>query len=541
MQDDDCDMTNDEGCDDCTDGDQRECETECGVGTETCVDSNWVDCTARVPAPEICDGMDNDCDERTDEEAIRDCSNACGIGTETCGDGTWAGCTAPENCPCAADAAPDVQRCGICGQRSRTCGGGQWGAWGGCDEGTPNCQPGEFQDSQCGNCGARRRLCTAECEWGDWTACNNEGMCQPGSREEVANECGGEAGVQTRFCDAKCDWQIECNTGGPNACGTPGQVEEEACGNCGIRRRTCTDCCLWSAWSACDGQGECTAGDEDAEGCPGNCSVRVRACNDQCQWGEFGECSNGGQCVPGEPEMRDCGNCGSQNRVCGNECIWGEWDECQSAGECAPGEIGERACGDDVGECRAGTEQRTCDGACSWNDWGACRDQVGPADEICGNLRDEDCDGEDRRVPDEFEDNNSCDTCFMLNNGEPDPSNLELRATIDSIGDQDYYCFNADDTRFNPLENIDIELTEIPNGSDYELLLFKGLEACRAGDHLEQSRNGGNDDEVIRFAEGFNDPDGGLYIVKVYAFNGNPELNLNSCFESYRLFVDGLY
>ena len=173
-----------------------------------------------------------------------------------------------------------------------------------------------------------------------------------------------------------------------------------------------------------------------------------------------------------------------------------------------------------------------------------CRDLVAPVEEICGNLRDEDCDGEDLREPDEFEVNNTCDTCFMLNGGEDDPSDLELRANIDSIGDEDYFCFNADDGS-NPLnllwrEEINLSLDRIPNGSDYELRLYRGLENCRNENHLAQSTNGGNDDEEIQFTEALNFNDGGLYIIKVYAYTGDAELNWNDCDDFYRLTVDGL-
>ncbi|MEW5802555.1 MAG: MopE-related protein [bacterium] len=46
---------------------------------------------------EICDGKDNDCDGKVDEDlTARSCSSACGSGTEICQNGKWAGCTAPQ-------------------------------------------------------------------------------------------------------------------------------------------------------------------------------------------------------------------------------------------------------------------------------------------------------------------------------------------------------------------------------------------------------------------------------------------------------------
>ncbi len=71
--DNDCDGTTDPACA-CTDGATRGCGRAvglCTMGTQACVDGRWGDCTGFTgPTDELCDGMDQDCDEATDEGAM---------------------------------------------------------------------------------------------------------------------------------------------------------------------------------------------------------------------------------------------------------------------------------------------------------------------------------------------------------------------------------------------------------------------------------------------------------------------------------------
>lgn len=79
--DNDCDGDEDEECA-CQEGETRPCGSVVGVcerGEESCVDGQWGECVGGIDASEeICDGLDNDCDNQVDEHPDNINGDVCG-------------------------------------------------------------------------------------------------------------------------------------------------------------------------------------------------------------------------------------------------------------------------------------------------------------------------------------------------------------------------------------------------------------------------------------------------------------------------------
>jgi hypothetical protein len=402
-----------------------------GVPASDCNDSN---AEAFPGAPEVCNGIDDDCNAQCDEAftccrgSIGDCTTTCGTtGTRVCGTScSWGVCSPPpETCNGVDDdcnGAPDdvfacvrgtssscTTSCGSTGTRAcgddcsvgacvppaETCNGADDDCDGSVDEGF-GCARGSSTScmTSCGSTGSR--TCDATCTLG---------ACVPPPE--------GCSGVDDD-CDGRIDETVECSPGTSTSCTT-------SCGTTGTR--SCSTGCIYGA---CTPPTEvCNAQDDDCDGridetftcvpgssstCGTSCGTTgTRTCTAACTWGACtppieacngvddncnSMCDETFACCAGRSGtcMTSCGTTGT--RTCSGSCTWsvcsppaevcnGQDDDCNGA--CDDG-LG--CCAGSTGSCTTScgsTGSRTCSSGCAW---GSC---IAPA-ETCNGL-DDDCDG----------------------------------------------------------------------------------------------------------------------------------------------------
>jgi MYXO-CTERM domain-containing protein len=357
-KDNDCDGDTDEGCN-CKKGDTQSCSSdvgECKKGTQTCdINGKWGNCSGVTPTKDLCDGKDNDCDGKVDED-FANLGKACDVGKGEClKSGSYVCKKDGSGTQCSA--VPSVPTKELCDGKDNDCDGSV-------DEDFPN--KGK------------------SCSEGKGT-CLNKGtfVCKS---DKSGVSCSAKAGApQKEDCDGldnDCDGQVDENltqTCYDGPAGTAGK------GECRKGLQTCAA----GKWGAC--KGEVKPADDLCDGKDNDCDGQTdEGCS--CTAGDTRDCgSDKGECKKGTQTCDSKGNWGS----CANE-VKAKTELCNGKDDDCDGQTDEdfpnvgKSCSVDQGACQ-GKGKIVCrtDGLSDRCDAVAGK----PTDEICDG-KDNDCDGQ---------------------------------------------------------------------------------------------------------------------------------------------------
>ncbi len=267
LVDDDCDGIPNNGCA-CANGDSRPCDQPgvCGTGTQICSGGAWGPCSIS-PSVEICNMLDDDCDETVDEGVTITCyadwdgdsyatsaaatSQACGVCPSMT---TSRAPTTSSSTDCTeGDASVYPGATEICDGKDNNCNGiddDLPGVTNYCRQGTGS-RP--CSDASCGGAGGSQNCVSCV-----WTECVRTGgrACSPGATSSCTSSthtCSGSQTCSSTCTWGSCTWPSETCNYQDDDCDNPPAVDE------GLSTTTCTG--HYRPWSGGFGSGWTYNGD----------------------------------------------------------------------------------------------------------------------------------------------------------------------------------------------------------------------------------------------------------------------------------------